>query len=413
MHAPSIRRAAFCTLAILAPLALAQPLPPLSQRGAAEPGAPGQAMPGVDLAASAALLDDPVATALSGSALQGLQGGTRRTTRGAAAAEIYRRLAPAVVLVAVRGGGLGTGSLLDTRGSILTNWHVIRGHAEASVVFKPQEEGARIGSAQMLRARVVRVDEVADLALLQVDQAPADVQPMPLGQPQDLQVGADVHAISHPAGLQWTYTRGVISQRRLGFEWSDDIKQHVANVVQTQTPINPGNSGGPLISDEGRLIGINTFKRSGNENLNFAISVDEVLRFLQAGGDRLAANARARTEASSASPPCTTQRETARGRSTDGRYDYISYDLSCRGRTDMEIRLPVDTSQPMTAVFDRNGDSKVDLIVFSPSRNGQWTLSYHDNDFDGQWDLVGHHPDGKMLATRFESYAVWVAGKGR
>lgn len=413
MVAPCLRRAAFCALAALSPLALAQPLPPLSQRGAAEPGPPGPLMPGVDLTASTALLDDPVAHTLSGSTLQGLQGGARRTTRGVAASEIYRRLAPAVVLVAVRSGGLGTGSLLDTRGSILTNWHVIRGHSEASIVFKPQEEGSRISSAQMLRARVVRVDEVADLALLQVDQVPAGVQPMPLGQPQDLQVGADVHAIGHPAGQQWTYTRGVISQRRLGYEWSDDIKQHVANVVQTQTPINPGNSGGPLISDEGRLIGINTFKLSGKENLNFAISVDEVLRFLEAGSDRLAANTRPRTEASNAAPPCTTQRETARGRSPDGRYDYVSYDLGCHGRSDMEIRLPVDTTQPMTAVFDRNGDGKVDLIVFSPSRNGQWTLSYHDNDFDGQWDLVGHHPDGKMLATRFESYAVWVAGKGR
>jgi hypothetical protein len=79
----------------------------------------------------------------------------------------------------------------------------------------------------------------------------------------------------------------------------------------------------------------------------------------------------------------------------------------------MELRVPVDTSRPMLAVFDRNADGKPDLMVFSPTRDGRWLYSFHDNDFDGQWDLVGPHPDGKIVASRFESYAVWAAANGR
>jgi S1-C subfamily serine protease len=77
-----------------------------------------------------------------------------------------------------------------------------------------------------------------------------------------------------PTGEAWTYTTGVISQYRRAYEWQaegDPIK-HKADIIQTQTPINPGNSGGPLLGDTGNLIGVNSFKASG-EGLNFAVSV--------------------------------------------------------------------------------------------------------------------------------------------
>ena len=97
-----------------------------------------------------------------------------------------------------------------------------------------------------------------------------------------MQVGADVHAIGHPAGEAWTYTKGIVSQIRPGYEWQPKASvKHVADVIQTQTPINPGNSGGPLISDDGRLIGVNSFKKDG-EALNFAVSIGEVEKFLKA-----------------------------------------------------------------------------------------------------------------------------------
>ena len=77
-------------------------------------------------------------------------------------------------------------------------------------------------------------------------------------------VGADVHAIGHPFGEDWTYTRGYVSQLRDQYGWKSDLgKHHVADVIQTQTPINPGNSGGPLFSEIGEVVGVTTFGRPG------------------------------------------------------------------------------------------------------------------------------------------------------
>src|SRR5690606_14286963 len=132
------------------------------------------------------------------------------------------------------------------------------------------------GDADIRPAKVVKRDGVADLALLQVADVPAGVKPLAVGSAASVQVGADVHAIGHPTGEAWTYTRGVVSQVRKDYAWMDE---HKATVIQTQTPINPGNSGGPLINDDLEIIGVNSFKADG-EGLNFAVSADDVKAFL-------------------------------------------------------------------------------------------------------------------------------------
>ena len=93
-------------------------------------------------------------------------------------------------------------------------------------------------------------------------------------------VGSDVHAIGHPGSLSWTYTKGYVSQIRNNYKWNYENTQHEASIIQTQTPISPGNSGGPLISSEGELLGVNSFKAQG-ENLNFAVNSLEVINFLK------------------------------------------------------------------------------------------------------------------------------------
>jgi hypothetical protein len=96
-----------------------------------------------------------------------------------------------------------------------------------------------------------------------------------------------VHAIGHPAGEQWTYTQGIISQVRTDYRWKgvNDL-QHFATVIQTQTPINPGNSGGPLLDDNVSVIGVNAFVMQEKQGLNFAISLGEITQFLARPGNR-------------------------------------------------------------------------------------------------------------------------------
>ena len=96
-------------------------------------------------------------------------------------------------------------------------------------------------------------------------------------------IGDNVHAIGHPLGEDWTYTRGYVSQKRESYTWTTDVGiHHVADVIQTQTPINPGNSGGPLLNDSGELIGLNSFGNTSGEGVNFALALSTINSFLEA-----------------------------------------------------------------------------------------------------------------------------------
>ncbi|HZX84454.1 MAG TPA: serine protease [Reyranella sp.] len=207
--------------------------------------------------------------------------------RGAREIELFRRLAPSVALI-VTDDAQGSASLIATKsiagggrsGVLLTSAHVVGNAREVAVVFKPQKDGEKITRAHAVLGRVRKLDTVRDLALIEVENVPAYVAVLPLGGMSEVQVGADVHAIGHPKGQTWTYTKGLISQIRPDYTWGP----HKVDVIQTQTPINPGNSGGPLISDSGKLIGVNFFKHRG-EGLNFAVAISDIERFLKAAQD--------------------------------------------------------------------------------------------------------------------------------
>ncbi len=336
----------------------------------------------------------------SGQALLGLQPDAPFPTRSIKDAQLFARVSPAVVLV-VTNSGLGSGSLISRDGLVLTNWHVVGGSRDVGVIFKPSRQGAQPTKSDVRRATIIRVDEVADLALLKVGVVPEKVAPIALGTVDEIGVGIDVHAIGHPTGEAWSYTKGVVSQYRLGYEWTTEnsAKKHRANVIQTQTPINPGNSGGPLLLDSGVLIGVNSFKAVQGEGLNFAVSVEDVRSFLSSSGNRMAQEAPVRRRGADCEA-----KEIYRGQNAEGTGDVVGIDLDCDGKVDAELRTPNDVSKPILAVFDRNGDGRPDVVVFDTDRDGKWEFSFWDNDFDGKWDLVGYHPDGSLRAARFESY---------
>jgi S1-C subfamily serine protease len=338
----------------------------------------------------------------SAKALAGIKAEDGVALRGTEAVQLYRRASPAVVLI-VTEKSLGSGTLLNTDGDILTNWHVVGNASRVGVIFKPVDEGRQLSKADLRPAQVVRVDEVADLALVRVSAVPAGVTPISLGQASDIEVGADVHAIGHPQGEDWTYTKGVISQIRQGYDWTASAHRHRATVIQTQTPINPGNSGGPLLSDSATLLGVNAFKAEG-EGLNFAVGLDDVQRFLSSSTSRFAEQRRASSQnAVAACEP----KILYSGFDKKGGYEVTGVDSDCDGRADVEFRLPAQKGKPLLAVFDSNGDGQLDVIVFSFKRNWKWDMSFVDTDFDGNWDLVGYHDTGQLKATRYEPYSSW------
>jgi S1-C subfamily serine protease len=201
-------------------------------------------------------------------------------TRGTQDVLLFRQIAPSVVLILSK-DGLGSGSVLQNN-VILTNFHVIDHNREVTVVFKPTDPGGHANPDEVVKADVVKIDELRDLALVRPRSLPnRTVLPLEISS-QDIDVGADVRAIGHPTGEAWTYTKGIVSSVRPNYEWpGDGGESHRATVVQTQTPINPGNSGGPLLSDDGKIVGVNSFIKKGVEGLNFAVAANEIRYLLK------------------------------------------------------------------------------------------------------------------------------------
>ncbi|MEU1405855.1 trypsin-like peptidase domain-containing protein [Streptomyces sp. NPDC005728] len=205
-------------------------------------------------------------------------------------AGIAARALPSVVTLHVSGvdeAGTGTGFVLDARGHILTNNHVVQPAAsggEISVTFS---------SGETAKAKVVGRDSGYDLAVVRVTGVHG-FTPMPLGNSDDVQVGDPVVAIGAPFDLANTVTSGIISAKErpitAGGEKGDGSDVSYVDALQTDAPINPGNSGGPLLDSRGRVIGINSAIRSADEGsdsgkgqagsigLGFAIPVNQAKR---------------------------------------------------------------------------------------------------------------------------------------
>src|SRR5262249_10516441 len=148
------------------------------------------------------------------------------------------------------------GADVDSSPIILTNFHVIDHNREVTVVFKPADPSGKASGDEVVKADVIKVDPQRDLALLRPRSIPRRAyRPLAISS-VDIEVGADVAAIGHPQGEEWTFTKGIVSQIRPNYEWSAGRgDSHRATVIQTQTPINPGNSGGPLLSFDGKIVG--------------------------------------------------------------------------------------------------------------------------------------------------------------
>lgn len=155
---------------------------------------------------------------------------------------------------------LGSGVIVDTKGHILTNYHVIQDAASIEILFVDQKKTAN--------ARVVGTDPKTDLAVLQAT-IPPGIRPVDLGNSDALRVGDIVLAIGNPFGYSHTVTSGIISAkgRVIGTGPYDDF-------LQTDAAIHPGNSGGPLIDFRGRVVGINSAVDSEAHGIGFALPIN-------------------------------------------------------------------------------------------------------------------------------------------
>ena len=157
----------------------------------------------------------------------------------------------------------GSGFIIDKKGYILSNFHVVRQASEITVVLIDGRE---------FKATVVGTDSATDIALLKIDPS-GDIPLVALGDSDKLEVGDWTIAIGNPFNLPGTFTVGVVSAKSRG----DQIGAPYQNFIQTDTAINPGNSGGPLVNISGEVVGINTMiytRTGGSLGIGFAIPIN-------------------------------------------------------------------------------------------------------------------------------------------
>ena len=171
--------------------------------------------------------------------------------------------------------GVGSGIIIDDKGHILTNNHVIDGTDRLRVT---------LGDSKQVSAKVVGTDDETDLAVVRAE--PLEInsndavkfQPVNLGNSEELKVGQIVMAVGNPFGLTGgpTVTAGIISSLNRNVQFENGILE----LVQTDAAINPGNSGGPLINTKGEVVAINTAKIPYGQGIGFAVPINTVKSIL-------------------------------------------------------------------------------------------------------------------------------------
>ena len=203
--------------------------------------------------------------------------------------QLVAQVDPSVVTVALSERSLGSGFVVDEQGLVITNYHVIEGAKEATVIFPDKTKFPVEGFLAIVPRK--------DLALLRIQVGTKRLQALRIAD-QLPSKGERVYAFGAPMGLSGSVSDGIVASLRSG----DDVRDHLRKVasrdvyteilnydldaqwLQTTAPISPGNSGGPLVNGRGEVVGINTWVHALGQNLNFALSAVHVKQLLAGAG---------------------------------------------------------------------------------------------------------------------------------
>ena len=308
------------------------------------------------------------------------------------APDLYDNVKESVVLIVTNDGASGSGSILDTSGHIITNFHVIAGQDASDIrcVLWDESFGSidDISKSDLLKVEIVGVDKTKDLALLKVDPKASYLKPIPLGQAFSIKIAQDVFAVGHPSGLLWYYTNGTINRvAKNNWNYGDDYSVS-ANTIYTQTPINPGNSGGPLLNEKGRMIGVNSASSEKMQNVNLAVRIDDVKRFFRAAKN---GEYKINTGTSKTTLLRDARWEDLGDENNNGIIDtFVRRGILDNGKYVTQIGVDENEDNIFEYILcDTNEDNKGDVVMYDRKGDGNYSYWEVDSDFDGKVDWEG------------------------
>ena len=318
--------------------------------------------------------------------------------------EIFEKYANSVVFIDnKKDKGSGSGFIVNHNGlKIITNWHVVETAKNVTICLKTKILN-RVCDTDYYTGKVVKRNKQKDLAMIEVKGLPSNLKPVTYGSYKKVKVGQTAFAIGHPDGLVWTFTNGMISQKRPEHRWRYKSSRHLANTIQIQVPINPGNSGGPLFNKNKELIGVNTFTSEG-ENLNFAIAVDDLIEFINEVEQK---DVESKYIQKKKKGNTWIQKKTDKNKKSGISKKYPNakeVDLNENGITDTWLLDENKDGNYEKALLDINEDGIIEAIALDENENKNYEMIVFDDDLDGNPDRAEYdeNDDGKMDVVAYD-----------
>ena len=354
--------------------------------------------------------------------------GTRIKYKGTAQ-NIYKNNVKAVVWIGnKKENGKGTGSIINNKGEIITNWHVV-GNAKKLHIWLMPDDPEKMDERLLMYepsfiGTVINQNKRKDLALVKVEGLPKNIKIIRFGKTSDVPVGSTVYAIGHPSGEAWTFSSGMVTQIRPNYKWDYENSSHKANVIQHEVPTNPGNSGGPLLDENGLMVGVNSFVRVDTQLINFSVAIEEVEAFLkeEIKEDKpeyikkkkkpTYITKKCKEKSKYLQKKCVKKQTSKAG--DDIKKTYPGAIVGDANNNGIEDTWYVDENKNGkidTAFVDDNEDGIIEAIMLDDNENGIWEIIIFDEDLDGNPDIgiMDRDEDGKadVIAYDYNQDGEW------
>ena len=345
------------------------------------------------------------------------------------AQNIYKNNVEAVVWIGnKKENGNGTGSIINNKGEIITNWHVV-GNAKKLYIWLLPDDPKKMDERLLMyepsfTGTVINRNKRKDLALVKVEGLPKNIKIIRFGKTSDIPVGSTVYSIGHPSGEAWTFSSGMVTQIRPNYTWDYENSSHKANVIQHEVPTNPGNSGGPLLDENGLMVGVNSFVRVNTQLINFSVAIEEVEAFLkeEIKEDKpeyikkkkkpTYITKKCKEKTKYLQKKCVKKQTSKAG--DDIKKTYPGAIVGDANNNGIEDTWYVDENKNGkidTAFVDDNEDGIIEAIMLDDNENGTWEIIIFDEDLDGNPDIgiMDRDEDGKadVIAYDYNQDGEW------